>query len=118
MKQITVIRTMDGKEPTFTKSQRFFPEEDQGFCLTIDYFENKMRQEGLTEIDAYVAKTDHSSGFAWCKAEHEFIERGEGCGNDCSMYKPRNGKSGCCVYQVNGYQSGEKVTLRLNGKKP
>lgn len=119
MKHITVIRTMDGKEPNFTKQQRFFDPEDEGFVFKIGHFEKKMREEGLSEMEVEVALLDIGGDFAVCKKIKEFIERHDGmCGKECSHYKPRNGKSGCCVHQVNGYQSGEKATIKLNNKKP
>lgn len=118
MKDITVIRTMDGKEPTFTKSQKFFKLEDDEMCYSIEHFQDIMRDNGLTEMEVFKAVIHSDRFYFWCKSFREFIERHDICGKDCDFYSPRNGKSGCCVHQVNGYQAGEKVTIKLNNKKP
>lgn len=39
---------------------------------------------------------------------------GEGCGKECSYYKPRNGKNGRCRFSRNCYEPDYKNPMILN----
>jgi len=87
----------------------YFPDnEDENICYTIKGHRKQMIENGETERKVFAAKVSSDKDYFFC---HEFGEIGEkapmgdGCGKFCSMYKPRNGKSGCCKYFRNLYES-------------
>ena len=73
------------------KYKLYFETPDSEMLFELSSFE-----EGLV---VYPAKRIKLNGEFQCMKYHSFHTSGEGdCGSECPGYKPRNGKSGCCVH--------------------
>lgn len=96
-------------------AKKYFEFEDADFCYTEDYFLDKMREEGLTEIDVFEAERETGTDYFWCREHGTAFEKGhDTCGvNNCESYEPRNGKSGICKHNSYCYTPVKKVTLKL-----
>lgn len=92
------------------KKQFYFRREDSERCYTLDKHIEDAKEEGLTEIDLYIAVPQNVPDFIFCHAVDECGEKGE-CGRCCADYQPRNGKSGICKHQGKLYEPSEKVTI-------
>ena len=94
----------------------YFKHSGSEICYTKAYFDNYMKQNGLTEIEVYNAEREKIPGIFWCK-EHQFCGDGtlDTCGKrNCNDYKPRNKVSGCCVHHTSWlYTHTDKITLKL-----
>ncbi|RKD96761.1 hypothetical protein [Marinifilum flexuosum] len=99
------------------KKQYYFASIGAEYCYTKEYFIERMKQEGLEEIEVYKAVPDTEKGIFWCKAIQECgVDSSSSCGTkNCEDYEPRNGKNGCCKhYSTRVYRWGEAVKLTLN----
>ena len=65
-------------------------------CYSLSYIKDFMRIEGIEEMEVTLAIKDTDKDFFFCKEYQEVGEAGD-CGRHCKAYRPRNGKSGCCV---------------------
>jgi hypothetical protein len=96
-------------------SKKYFEFEDSDFCYTLEYFNDKMLDEGLTEIEVFEAEREVGSSFFWCRHHSVACEKNsDTCGVDnCADYEPRNGKNGICRHNGYCYTPIKKVTLKL-----
>ena len=78
--------------------KNYFFESDSEICYPEFYFKDYMKREGISELKVFEAKRETNTGYFWCKVNLEIGEVGEGCGNICPDYKPRNGKKGRCLF--------------------
>lgn len=86
-------------------------------CSDLEVIKDEMRCNNETEATIHPAVKDSVDGFFWCHALGEIGEKGQ-CGKQCSDYKPRNSKSGCCVSRGDLYRpSIETITVKLNHKQ-
>lgn len=97
------------------KTKLYFESEDHEICCTKEYFQQHMKDEGLTEMEVFEAIPDSIPNIFYCKELMFCGDTSEdSCGFQCKDYKPRNGKSGCCKhYTKKLYEHGEKVTITL-----
>lgn len=97
------------------KKQFYFKDEDALVCYTEDRFLEVMKFKKLKEMEVTEAILTKNSGYFWCKHEcFRGVDSKNTCGKQCYAYKPRNGKSGCCIhYSKKVYLHGEKITLKL-----
>ena len=94
------------------KSKYYFENEDEEHCYKESYFQQKMKDDELSEMIVFEAIKSKDKEYIYCK---EYLTCGESseCGKQCDGYKPRNGKSGCCVHRGTMYEFGEEITLKL-----
>ena len=97
------------------KEAYYFKASDSEVCYTLEYFNDLMRENNLTEMRAYEAIPDRTTGCFWCKVECFCGDNSrDSCGKQCRQYAPRNGKSGCCKhYTTKLYVHGELILLHL-----
>ena len=98
--------------------KRYFETVDAKLCYPESYFQDEMRDNGLTEMTVLEAIPMKSSetDYMWCKENEAAGEKGE-CGRFCDAYEPRNGKSGMCKHQGRLNDFGEEVILKFNSRK-
>lgn len=96
-------------------SKYFFESQDSENCYTIDYFKEQLKDNDLTEMQAYPAKIMIGSGFYYCKELDVSGESNDGeCGKWCEHYEPRNSKNGRCVNSSLPYEASEKpITIKI-----
>lgn len=73
-----------------------------------------MREKGIKEAKAFLAKPEIISDQFYCQEEMKWGKRNDyTCGSrNCVNYKPRNGKSGCCVhYTTYSYEPTDKFII-------
>lgn len=89
--------------------------DDETGAYSKDYFIERMKEEGLTEIEVFPAVMMKGEDYAWCSEYCEPVEVKAGdCGKICENYKPRNGKNGRCRFSKNCYEPAEKsIILKL-----
>jgi len=98
------------------KTKYYFKHSDSELCYSENYFQERMKEYGLNELEVFEAIPDKFDGIFWCK-EHLFSGDGtkDYCGKQCDEYKPRNGKSGCCIHHsTKMYEHGNQVILTKN----
>jgi hypothetical protein len=78
----------------------YFYDKDDQFCYKLDEIKDRIFDDELTE-----------------KKVFEVGEVGEGCGNSCKDYKPRNGKNGRCIHSGYCYVPAEEILVKLNYEK-
>ncbi len=83
-------------------------------CTSKEGVIEYMKFNNITELEVYEAEKYSADYEAWCKVVELPTEIGE-CGKKCEDYKPRNGKSGCCVHYSKGFYecSDKKVKIKL-----
>ncbi len=91
---------------------RLYFEKDSEIGYSLDYFEDKMKEQGIKQLELYEAERDIGEGTFYC------IEFGTvglvsdgGCGKSCNKYNPRNGKNGRCRYSRNTYSRTDKMLI-------
>lgn len=93
----------------------YFKDKHAEFCAEKKAFDAIMTFNKVNEMIVYKAKRVTNSGFFYCKAFNEVGESGEGCGKQCTEYKPNNGKNGRCKHYGYCYENtGITVRLKLN----
>ena len=97
---------------------RFFFQDDDCYCYTLQYHINFMKKNNLTEMDLWLAEREANVDYFYCKFFQECgIKSESNCGKLCSAYKPRNKKSGICKYFGYSYKKTKKCfTLKLLNK--
>lgn len=90
---------------------RLYFDEDAEYCNPLKSHYEQMREEGITEKTVYEAEIMIGEPFYFCSFFGEVGEVGEGCGKDCSEYKPRNGKNGRCKFSKNCYTPNDKFKI-------
>lgn len=88
----------------------YFENEDSEHCYSEAYFQRKMEEDGLSEMEVFEAVKSKDKYFIYCKAVQTCGEASE-CGKNCDDYAPKNGKSGCCKNRGTMYDYGFDVTL-------
>lgn len=94
----------------------YFLYENDEVCNDIDYVKNYMKKHGIKEIEIFKAKPYRVEGKAFYCVKYGLCgdDTFEHCGNECSFYEPRNGKSGVCIYHRHWfYEPGEKIKINL-----
>lgn len=97
----------------------YFSNIDEENCWTKKYFLEEMKEQGLTELQVNLAERVLRTNYFFCKAVGLVGEKGNEfdlCGKNCDLYKPRNGKSGCCKHRGFCYEPGKEFILNINGK--
>jgi hypothetical protein len=85
----------------------FINQHDEN-CTSKEGVIEHMKLLGLSELEVNEAERLYIDCEAWCKVVGLPTEIGE-CGKQCEDYKPRNGKSGCCLhYSKVFYECSEK----------
>jgi hypothetical protein len=97
-------------------SSRFFFRKDEESCYKLDYHIDYMLENGISEINLYLAKRETNAPFFFCKHFGEVGEKSEGgCGKLCNGYDPRNGNSGVCKHYGYTYEQTDRCfTLKLS----
>jgi hypothetical protein len=73
-----------------------------------------MRLHHIKETILYLAQREIGSEYMFCKYIWEAGEKSD-CGSWCREYKPRNGKSGACIYLGCVYeQTDREFTLTIS----
>jgi len=98
-------------------AKMYFRNEDSEFCHQIDYFQSDMEENGLTEMEVFVAVPDKDKHHFWCSAVDEVcLTEDNLCGKQCEDYDPCNGKSGKCQFKTHCFTHGKKVIIKTNSK--
>ena len=94
------------------KPKFYFRNADDELCYQKEYFLSDMKDEGLKELELFLAKPIKDDEYFFCKAVDEMGTKGD-CGKHCNAYEPKNRKSGCCRYKGKLYEPGEKVVIKI-----
>jgi len=97
-------------------STRFFFRDYDDTCYTLQSQIDYMIENGITEMDLYLAERETNSSYFFCKHFGECGDKSDdGCGKLCDGYKPRNGKSGVCQHYGYTYEQTDRCfTLKLS----
>ena len=98
------------------KARYYFSDIDEEHCYSLDTIYEQMGEQEFDEITIFPAKMITRRGVYWCSFFGEVGEVGEGCGKQCTEYKPRNGKNGRCRYSNNCYEpiTSQPITINFN----
>lgn len=100
------------------KAKRFyFLSKDGELCYTLEYVRSYMSWNELDSITIYPAIRTTVPNVFWCNKYELVGDKSEGsCGKECQGYKPKNGKSGCCIHcSRKMYEpSVEPITITLS----
>lgn len=81
-----------------SKKRLYFRKGDDN-CYTIKSHLQYMIENHIEEMDIFLAKRETNVPYFLCKHFGEIGEKSESdCGKMCIAYKPRNGKSGACIF--------------------
>ena len=98
------------------KKYYFCEQINEEYSFTLDYLLDKMKDIGLEELSIREAVMDIGGEFFYCKAIGGIGEKSEGgCGKECNLYEPRNGKSGICKEWRHSRTSGKEYILTIDG---
>lgn len=91
----------------------YFSQHEPEYCYKKDYHLQYMKDNQINEMLVFEAKREIGSDMFFCKEVMEVGVKGEGdgCGNMCEHYKPRNGKSGRCKHSGYVYEQTEKSVI-------
>jgi len=89
----------------------YFPKDNPEYCNTLDYFRDEMKENGINRMELVRAKMVTGESYFFCSFHGEVGEVGEGCGKQCSKYKPRNGKNGRCIHSKNTYEPTDEIKI-------
>lgn len=92
---------------------KYYFKNDNEMCYTLDYHLQYMAENDIKEMEVFEAEMDIKSGYFYCSELMEVGEVGEGCGKECHLYNPRNGKNGRCRFSKNCYSPGKSKILKL-----
>jgi len=94
----------------------YFREDDDERCyLKKDIIED-MKENGPDTLKLFEAKRVIGDTFFWCTINQEIGEVGQGCGKQCSQYRPRNGKNGRCKFSGHCYEPTD-ISITITVKK-
>ena len=86
--------------------------KDDLFAKTKEQVIQYMIENALVELIAFRARRITVNDFFLCKINGVAEKDNMTCGKKwCSMYSPKNGKSGCCKHVGSLYDKGEAVTF-------
>ncbi len=91
----------------------YFYTKDSEQCFDLNTIKDMMKSDGLIEETVFEADIEYGQGTFYCSYWGIAGETGEGCGDECNMYKPRNKKSGRCVHHKNCYTHGESKIIKI-----
>ena len=95
------------------KSKRQYFIDDALFSTDKEGIIEYMKEFGLSELTVYKAAPIKDPDYFYCKI-HGVGEKNGTCGVKwCDDYKPRNGKSGCCVHVGRLFEAGEEVSFKI-----
>lgn len=97
------------------KKKLYFKNEDESTAHSEEYFQEEMKEEGMTEMTVMEAiPIPHSkSDYVYCTELDWGMNKNE-CGKSrCELYKPRNGKSGRCEFRGQYCEFGKEITLKI-----
>lgn len=98
------------------KKYYFCEQINEEMCFTIDYFLDEMKEDNIKQLEICEAVRDIGGEFFYCKAIGEVGEKSEGgCGKQCDLYEPRNGKNGLCKEWRHSRTYGKKYILTIDG---
>ena len=84
--------------------------KDDLFAKTKEQIIQYMVENSLSELTAYKAKRITVNDFFFCKINGIAEKDNMTCGVKwCSLYSPKNGKSGCCKHFGSLYDKGEAI---------
>lgn len=92
----------------------YFQDPEQGEnCCSLEYYKHYLRL-GQLENPLRLVRGVRSDipGLFWCKSVWALGAKGE-CGNCCTEYAPRNGKSGACKHFGFLYERDDSEVLEL-----
>ncbi len=92
----------------------YFNEDCSEHCYTLDYFYEEMAYREEKTMKVFEAKMMIGQPYFYCTIMGEVGEVGDGCGKECSKYKPRNGENGRCKYSNNTYELTDKFKILIN----
>jgi hypothetical protein len=101
------------------KKKFYFNEFDDEMSWSLDLILDEMRLLAIKETSIFEVEREIVLDHFYCKAMDEVYIKspeGEPCGNNCGDYKPRNKKSGCCIYRGYAYSKGKEFKLTDDGK--
>jgi hypothetical protein len=81
------------------------------YAYSLSYFKEYMRNNAINEMEVFEAEIEHGTCYFFCHEFNEIGEVGEGCGNKCKKYVPRNGKNGRCKFSGPVYSPSEKSII-------
>jgi len=93
----------------------YFENEDANMAHSEEWFQDLMKEEGLTEMTVMEAiRIPHyKAEFVWCKDADDACEKSECNKRNCESYKPKNGKNGRCINVGQYCDFGDNVVLKL-----
>lgn len=92
----------------------YFYNEDDENCMSMEAIKEQMAEDGLTEKTVCEADIDTDNSYFWCTENGAAGVKGEDtCGKDCEVYKPRNGKNGCCKHLRRCRIPGRDVVVKI-----
>lgn len=97
----------------------YFSKLNEELALSKSDIIDLMKESGLSEMDVFLPKRVEDADVFFCRAVNQVGIKGNGydeCGKWCVDYKPKNGKSGCCMHYGFCYEPGEPFLLRIDGK--
>lgn len=93
------------------KNKLYFGGKDEEYCFSKQYWIDRMKEAGETEMKAFLAKAVSSPDYFFCQAVDEMGEKGS-CGKLCEDYEPRNGRSGICKHNGRLYYPYKEVLIK------
>lgn len=76
---------------------RYFDNQDEGFCYSIDHFKDLMKEESVDKMELWLGVRETGQDHFFCSHFQEVGVKDEGtCGKSCEGYSPLNGKNGRC----------------------
>lgn len=89
------------------KEKFYIDELDDTFVGTLEQLKQRAIVREQTSFKAYEAVKCTDYDLFFCIHFQEVCEKGH-CGKECKFYKPRNGKSGCCIHVGQLYEPTSK----------
>jgi hypothetical protein len=95
---------------------RYFFRDGDADCYALQSHVEHMKENHITEMTLWLAEKETDAPYFFCKHFLEIGEKSEGgCGNLCTEYKPKNGKSGVCKHYGYTYEQTEIIyTITIN----
>jgi hypothetical protein len=95
----------------------YFYNEGDEICVSIESIKEMMIDDELTEKTVSEAVIDPDKSYFWCTETGDAGLSDEGtCGKYCEYYKPRNGKSGVCLFHRRCRTPGKEITVKIKAK--
>jgi len=98
------------------RTKLYFSDIEEDMAYTVEYLICEMKERNISELNVFIAEREIGVDHFFCKAIGKSGLKGEGCGKECDMYWPRNGKNGCCRHWGFCYIPGREFVLSINSK--